>query len=629
MQCNESTGQCDAVYAANGSSCEDGDLCSDADVCIEGECMGSGPLLCDDGDPCTVDSCDSSAGCIHTTEGACDDGDWCTTGDACVDGTCITTGVLTCTNPEECVPIACIPSLGCLGTEDLEFPCDDHNSCTLDTCNPDGTCSHSHTSSLCDDGDGCTTLDTCAAGLCQGTPLNCDDSNPCTLDTCTEGACHANDAPNGFPCDGLGQCISGECIGGGANSSGEGATVGEEPTDELDPETSSEDATGGDLDAADVADMTTSAALPFIHGFDVAADGRMTVAGVDENDAWYACLSASGEIERFEYLHLIPTGYTPIFSKEGTIESFGNAYVARADDTGQSMVSFRMTGPTSAGYIFTGWFEFYLSEACEVTHFNPDQWYGTSVQEYYDLSISNTGMGVSLGAGQANEGPGFIFFRNSTSGSITTTKIGWGEGYCQAKGAHLAVQNDTDIVLATCSRSVSPTDTHPKSLYYQRFNAFGIAQDELTLVDASVDHLAHYDSHIAGIADDGTRYFVFGHKGSKAMKTVVYDPDGAYLGSYELPSLIGANGSVKFGWDHFRYSHAKMESLGGSSMLYPGQQGYESSSSVRGILNLPTTGFVPLETFPTSAPRSRVGLGGTILEMDTTVGIVSVTDSVP
>ena len=81
-------------------------------------------------------------------------------------------------------------------------------------------------------------------------------------------------------------------------------------------------------------------------------------------------------------------------------------------------------------------------------------------------------------------------------------------------------------------------------------------------MDASVDHLAHYDSHIAGIADDGTLYFVFGHKGSKAMKTVVYDSNGTYVGSYDLPSLIGNTGTVKFGWDHFRFSHAKLESSG-------------------------------------------------------------------
>ncbi|MFT7624712.1 MAG: MYXO-CTERM domain-containing protein, partial [Myxococcota bacterium] len=36
----------------------------------------------------------------------------------------------------------------------------------------------------CDDGDGCTTNDTCAGGTCAGAPAVCSDGNPCTTDTC-------------------------------------------------------------------------------------------------------------------------------------------------------------------------------------------------------------------------------------------------------------------------------------------------------------------------------------------------------------------------------------------------------------------------------------------------------------
>ena len=159
----------------------------------------------------------------------------------------------------------------------------------------------------------------------------------------------------------------------------------------------------------------------------------MTVAGIDENDAWYACLSASGDVEHFEYLQLVPTGYTPIYSKEGTVDSFGNAYVARADETGQSLISFRMTGPTSGGNTYSGWFEFYLSEACEVTHFNPDQWYGTGIAEYYDMTISNTGMGVSLGAGQSNDGPDSYSFAIPTRERSRQPNTAGPQGYARPK----------------------------------------------------------------------------------------------------------------------------------------------------------------------------------------------------
>jgi hypothetical protein len=44
----------------------------------------------------------------------------------------------------------------------------------------------------CDDGNVCTTSDTCSNGICTGTPVSgsCDDGNPCTVnDTCVDGVC--------------------------------------------------------------------------------------------------------------------------------------------------------------------------------------------------------------------------------------------------------------------------------------------------------------------------------------------------------------------------------------------------------------------------------------------------------
>ncbi len=69
-----------------GSPCGQGDLCSGGrGICNEaGRCSASGPLQCDDGNPCTDDVCDPEAGCTHT-EALCDDRDPCTV-DSCDPG---------------------------------------------------------------------------------------------------------------------------------------------------------------------------------------------------------------------------------------------------------------------------------------------------------------------------------------------------------------------------------------------------------------------------------------------------------------------------------------------------------------------------------------------------------------
>jgi hypothetical protein len=63
-----------------------------------GECTTAGaPLACDDGDPCTDDTCNAPSTCVSTPNAApCDDGDACTTGDTCQAGGCVGTAVPDC-----------------------------------------------------------------------------------------------------------------------------------------------------------------------------------------------------------------------------------------------------------------------------------------------------------------------------------------------------------------------------------------------------------------------------------------------------------------------------------------------------------------------------------------------------
>jgi hypothetical protein len=59
--CNEQTG-CTLTPVSPGTQCNDGDACTIQDVC-DGSACGGFDLGCDDGDPCTADSCDAQTGC--------------------------------------------------------------------------------------------------------------------------------------------------------------------------------------------------------------------------------------------------------------------------------------------------------------------------------------------------------------------------------------------------------------------------------------------------------------------------------------------------------------------------------------------------------------------------------------
>ena len=74
------------VYTANNANtCTDNDLCTQTDTCQNGACVGTNPVLCDDGNVCTTDTCNPTTGlCVATNNtAACDDGNPCTTADTC------------------------------------------------------------------------------------------------------------------------------------------------------------------------------------------------------------------------------------------------------------------------------------------------------------------------------------------------------------------------------------------------------------------------------------------------------------------------------------------------------------------------------------------------------------------
>ena len=207
LSCDDGNGcttdQCEPLTgcsnkALDGIGCDDGNACTASDRCTKGQCAGLGKS-CDDGQACTTDSCDQGGGCVHLakTGTACTDDNACTLGDVC-----IATGY-------------CKPGKPAL--------CDDLNGCTIDACVPSTGCAHTiKTGAGCDDGNACTTGDTCNdKALCGGSPASCDDGRTCTKDSCDKTAGCVNAALTGASCSDGDACTVGDiCLGSGACAPG-------------------------------------------------------------------------------------------------------------------------------------------------------------------------------------------------------------------------------------------------------------------------------------------------------------------------------------------------------------------------------------------------------------------------
>ena len=104
-----------------------------------------------------------------------------------------------------------------------ESVCDDLNQCTTDSCvRSTGACSFTNNTIACNDGDPCTTNDTCGAGACTGSALGCDDNNVCTSDSCENGECLHAAVDQGVECNDQNGCTNGDacnsngvCVGSG------------------------------------------------------------------------------------------------------------------------------------------------------------------------------------------------------------------------------------------------------------------------------------------------------------------------------------------------------------------------------------------------------------------------------
>ena len=86
----------------NNQTCNDDNICTTGDQCIDYMCQGI-LISCDDGNPCTDDSCDSHFGCQHLNNtSTCDDGNVCTTNDYCATGICREGTIVNCDDENAC-----------------------------------------------------------------------------------------------------------------------------------------------------------------------------------------------------------------------------------------------------------------------------------------------------------------------------------------------------------------------------------------------------------------------------------------------------------------------------------------------------------------------------------------------
>ncbi|MEI8255716.1 MAG: putative metal-binding motif-containing protein, partial [Deltaproteobacteria bacterium] len=111
---------------------------------------------------------------------------------------------LFCNGEERCLGGLCQPGIN---------PCEDHATCTTDTCAEDTRCAHEAVDSMCGDSNACNGIERCApgtSGVMAGTGcqpvrpdnlIDCDDGSNCTIDTC-DGAYGCVHSPRDLDGDG-------------------------------------------------------------------------------------------------------------------------------------------------------------------------------------------------------------------------------------------------------------------------------------------------------------------------------------------------------------------------------------------------------------------------------------------
>lgn len=218
---------CAHSLVANGTSCDDGIFCNGADTCSTGTCVHAGdPCPGADGDADCSETCNESAGACTADDAdgaSCDDGLFCNGVDTCQSGSCATHAGDPCVGPDgdencsescaEATDSCTAPDAdGTLCRPDSGNGCDVAETCSAGACPADGFvaagtlcraarhpecdvddfcsgtdayCTDLTLAGACEDGNPCTTGESCAGGSCTGgSDVVCDDGDLCTSETC-------------------------------------------------------------------------------------------------------------------------------------------------------------------------------------------------------------------------------------------------------------------------------------------------------------------------------------------------------------------------------------------------------------------------------------------------------------
>jgi hypothetical protein len=155
----------------NGTPCSDGNLCNGLETCQEGTCRAGVPPAIGDNNPCTIDVCDPMTGArfFPVADGTpCSDRNRCNGEETCQGGIC-TAGVgPNCDDGDPCTLDTCTPADGCQNAPDPECPG------TTTTTLPPVPC----TVEICADGDPCT-VDGCRGGRCANDQMEGVPSAAC------------------------------------------------------------------------------------------------------------------------------------------------------------------------------------------------------------------------------------------------------------------------------------------------------------------------------------------------------------------------------------------------------------------------------------------------------------------
>ena len=147
--CSSAAGGCTHPVRSDGANCSDGNVCNGPETCQGGQCTPGTPPpqgdLCEDGNPCNgVEFCQNQT-CVPGTprpDGwTCADGDLCNGLERCTGGVCRAGTPFDCDDGNPCTVDSCHPASGCqIAFAPNGTSCGDHNACNgAETCH-DGGC---------------------------------------------------------------------------------------------------------------------------------------------------------------------------------------------------------------------------------------------------------------------------------------------------------------------------------------------------------------------------------------------------------------------------------------------------------------------------------------------------------